>query len=851
MIERISTSLSTDSVNRYRVLYGPGIEDHYLDTDQQFLDFQTAVMRGLKQNGYQRVVFISPDKPIYFRDKESMNLTLKINREEALPQAYKASSFQGPIGNYFLLEQSAQSSAMDEPMIDADSNDLEPYKRMKDSFALRKIDDLMMLEEGIPTAVVIMQAETFIRHQPDQRSLAGKIGKWQLKAGSQQGPENVCVFVFANASYEDLADMTNRMTIPELRSFILNEETRKDVIRVGFPERDELERLLQELQIAGMSLSAQQREKLIRAVLAEGGKLSLWTKRLLIGQETVKHFQLKKEWFSQYLPGEKNAFEQLEELVGLEHITHHLRENAALIQVMHQQENFNLPTLHMMFVGNPGTGKTTVARLVGEIYFEIGLLKRGHLVEVQPADLIGDVVGATAIKTNQVVDQALDGVLFIDEAYMLAEKDRGGFGQEALDTLLMRMENDRERLVVIFAGYPERMQKMRESNPGLPRRIPEENVIVFEDFSAGALQTILESFIKKNGFQLSQEADKKLQTVIYEMVLRRDENFGNAGEMRNLCDAIIRHWALHHTSEKVASSRVIEVEDIPPGYLSYVDHQPLQSDAIESYFSDLIGMQPIKDLFLGVSEQIEFQRLRQEFNPEQTSEIIRPQHLAFLGNPGTGKTTIARKVGQFYQQLGVLRKGHCVEVSRVDLVGEYVGHTAQKTMKQVKKALDGVLFIDEAYSLSSRGQQDFGQEAIDTLVKAMEDYRDRLLVIFAGYTEEMSAFLSSNSGLASRIPAIIEFSDFTEEELTQILNSLAAQEGFILPADVQQKAARALHRRKEVMAERFGNARTVRNLFFSMRRNLYRRVLSLGRDAIHQQPEILVRFELEDVSRQR
>ncbi len=137
------------------------------------------------------------------------------------------------------------------------------------------------------------------------------------------------------------------------------------------------------------------------------------------------------------------------------------------------------PNLHMVFMGNPGTGKTTLARLFGEILFEIGVLKKGHLIEATGKDLIADYVGRTALKTTELIDRALDGVLFIDEAYVLTEAERGGFGQEAVDTLLSRIENDRERLVVILAGYPARMRRFLDSNPGLARRFPQDNIFVF------------------------------------------------------------------------------------------------------------------------------------------------------------------------------------------------------------------------------------------------------------------------------------------------------------------------------------------------------------------------------------
>ncbi|MEE4195835.1 MAG: AAA family ATPase, partial [Anaerolineae bacterium] len=453
MIERITTALNTDSVNRYRILYGPGIEDHFIsDRTKGFIDLETALMMGLKEVGYQRVVFISADEPVYFVDKESMQLTMKVNLKAESPFAPRESRFAGPIGRYNVLGNGSLDNMRDEPIVSDESGDMKPYKEMSDSFALRKIDHLMTSEEGIPTAVVIMQAETFIRHQPDQRTLSAKFGKWQLKNNQDTLPAgNICIFVFSDTNMESLAATARTLNVPELRSFILDEAMHQDVVRLGYPGEDELIRMFREMEIAGLVISEKKRRKAIRAILAEGGKLSLWARRLMVNAQTADSFEINREWFTHYLPGDQTAFEKLRELEGLEAVTQHLKENAALWRTMEGHGEFEPPTLHMMFTGNPGTGKTTVARLVGEIYFEIGLLRRGHLIEARYDDLVGQSIGSTPLKTNQIVDRALDGVLFIDEAYMLTDASRGNFGREALDTLLTRMENNRNRLVVIFA----------------------------------------------------------------------------------------------------------------------------------------------------------------------------------------------------------------------------------------------------------------------------------------------------------------------------------------------------------------------------------------------------------------
>jgi replication-associated recombination protein RarA len=199
--------------------------------------------------------------------------------------------------------------------------------------------------------------------------------------------------------------------------------------------------------------------------------------------------------------------------------------------------------------------------------------------------------------------------------------------------------------------------------------------------------------------------------------------------------------------------------------------------------------------------------------------------MVFVGNPGTGKTTVARLIGEIYKSIGFLRKGHCVEVSRSDLVAGYVGQTALKTKEKVREALDGILFIDEAYSLSRMSENDYGQEAIDTLVKSMEDYRGRLIVIAAGYPGPMNSFLSSNPGLRSRFTTNIHFPDFSILELGEILNRLARSEKYILPEQVLTETQNYLEISRGEAAN-YGNARSVQDLFDHMKTHLAGRMMS-------------------------
>lgn len=248
----------------------------------------------------------------------------------------------------------------------------------------------------------------------------------------------------------------------------------------------------------------------------------------------------------------------------------------------------------------------------------------------------------------------------------------------------------------------------------------------------------------------------------------------------------------------------------------------------------LIGLDEVKQLVREVQAFLAIQQRRRQALLLTEPLVL---HAIFKGNPGTGKTTVARLFGRLFLEMGVLPKGHLIECERADLVGEYIGHTAQKTRELIRKAMGGILFIDEAYALARGGEKDFGKEAIDTLVKAMEDHKEQIILILAGYRREMDYFLMTNPGLTSRFPIQIDFPDFNVQDLLRIATLMLRQRQYRLTPTGRRKLAAILQEQLEDGNPHFGNARYVRNM---LERAIRRQALRLVNQTLITRDELML-----------
>jgi SpoVK/Ycf46/Vps4 family AAA+-type ATPase len=517
---------------------------------------------------------------------------------------------------------------------------------------------------------------------------------------------------------------------------------------------------------------------------------------------------------------------ELAALVGLEPVKDMLRALRKQLIADQRRRDAGLEqrtgqTRHMLFLGNPGTGKTTVARVVARMLRELGVLREGQLVEVTRADLVASYVGQTAPKTLEVVKRALGGVLFIDEAYALT-RGEDPFGKEAVDTLVREIENHRDDLVVILAGYTKEMGEFLQSNSGLGSRFP--NRFEFPDYSAAELARIALIEAESRGFSVVEGVEARLASFFEGKVVAGRNDQGNGRLARTVVEA-----AIGRQSGRVADQpelpreamQTLFAEDFGVGDADSARSDGASRDALAA-LDDIVGLEAIKEFVRDLAAEIKATERRRALG--LPADASRSLHMVFKGNPGTGKTTVARIVGQLLKELRVLKMGHVVEVDRAGLVAGFVGQTALKTQEKIREALGGLLFVDEAYALADAdgGQGSFGREALDTLVKGMEDHRDSLIVVLAGYSGDMERLLDVNAGLRSRFPNVIEFADYSPVELQQIAERMLGQRGLVASPEALSRIAALCSLVAGDLAA--GNGRFVRNLLEAAVRRQSRRL---------------------------
>jgi SpoVK/Ycf46/Vps4 family AAA+-type ATPase len=470
------------------------------------------------------------------------------------------------------------------------------------------------------------------------------------------------------------------------------------------------------------------------------------------------------------------AMKALMALEGLESVKESVNDLLELVMQNADREERNEKMLEVVlnrvFLGNPGTGKTTVAMLYARILADMGMLSKGEVIMKSPSDFVGDVLGSSEKTTRTILDSAQGNVLVIDEAYGLAPAAGSGspagsgssdpYKAAVVDTIVEQIQarpgDDR---VVILVGYRQQMEDMLKSaNPGLARRFQIENAFTFDDYSDDSLMRILRAAVTKDGLAIPSEV--AMHAISRLAKARAQANFGNAGAcMTLLSEAKLR---MQKRVAKLSSHErnVLVKQDFDA--LDDADTFGTEGDL----FADLVGMDELKDRLYEMQSTVE---MALERNTDLAD--ICPFNWLFVGNPGTGKTTVARRMGQMFKSLGVLPYSDVVECSASEFTTGYVGQADKATLAKLRGAKGKVLFVDEAYRLNPKRGGQFMSEVLDELCNALtsEEFAGKMVVILAGYEDDIDDMLDSNSGLRSRFSAKLLFKDLSSGSIAEMLQS--------------------------------------------------------------------------------
>ena len=516
----------------------------------------------------------------------------------------------------------------------------------------------------------------------------------------------------------------------------------------------------------------------------------------------------------------ESSEERLESLIGLERVKEHIGKIVLSDIAEKERRNrvgssYQSNCMHMIFAGNPGSAKTTVARLFAGITKEKGILKSGAFVSCGGMDLDG--LGCVE-RIRDSFKSAKGGVLFIDEAYSMKS-------DTATTVLIQEMEEHRDEVIVVLAGYNERMKEFVKQNEGLKSRIP--HWVDFPDYNADELADIFKLMVKDKGFTATESAIKEAR-YIFEKAQHIDD-FGNGRYVRNILEEAIMNQSVRVLAEKGDASEIKKKElfMLIKDDIRNLDEARKEVKDPKKELKEMIGLTSAKDIIHKAIANLKLKKICVERGlPKEDASY----HMVFTGNPGTAKTSVARLFAEILKEEGVLPTGNFVEVGRADLIGQAVGHTAPLVRKRFKEAKGGVLFIDEAYSLCDGWNNSYGDEAINTIVQEMENHRDDVIVIFAGYPKPMKEFLDRNPGMSSRIAFHVNFEDYTTDELCDITRLMVDKKKMTITDSAMAKI------RENVEAARknndFGNGRYVRKLLEEAEMNIAERVYKLKKSDI-------------------
>lgn len=520
---------------------------------------------------------------------------------------------------------------------------------------------------------------------------------------------------------------------------------------------------------------------------------------------------------------ETDPWKVLEKLKGMDDFKQRMKELAAYKQYMTQRERIGLstplPPLHMAFMGNSSDRKLEVAKLLGQLLCNLGFLRESKVSYVDLEKFIRKNTQTNAFSNIEVsladnIREAKGGILFLDRISLpLVWNDNNAprnVAEEIWTDLVARLHKDEQKdWILVISGSESIIKEAVNLFIELSDNIPSQNRFYFADYTSDELMDIAHLYCRRHHYQLSKDATEALREKIKEEVIWVTTTGNDSEYIENMfTNEILEAMALRISKLKLptaAELMTIQKEDIPiVSKGNSTDMQKLRK---------MVGLGKLKTSIESHLNMVRMMKCRVDKGLEGS---MPPLHMIFVGNPGTGKTTVADFIGEIYASMGLLSKGKVIKVSRKDLVGQYLGHTEKKIQEYLKRAEGNVLFIDEAYSLcADKDGKDYGHRVMETLLTVLDKDQVDMLVILAGYPEEMKKMIGTNPGLPSRFPYTFYFNDYSVDELMQIAQSYAENRHYFFTPKAFQALRTLVERQYEDKDRFWGNARFIVRLISS------------------------------------
>lgn len=849
--ERIN-ALGIEHRGLFTAIYGVNRTDEiYITSDTKVYNLYEALYLYLLEQGYITVFY--DDKAFSYDENQLMQFfefapqdaRTNANINNSAPSGGRRDFFKnkGPMSksrerSFETTQRQAVNNQTHHDAIQLIDNSLvRHYAVLQEEGFFATINGIVEQDAPRKVAVVFTNPSTLIFDEGQQRRYENYLNLIRTNYISKQiGLKLIGLYDFESheAFAQDLKEGTDKFLFrPPFKDLILNDLTstaddkerhqHNTVFFLGDPGKDEVENLLQLKRLEpDMPNFLENWEDIVlniwQGISANKKDKNSPTLRLM------KDFLwLTSEDFNSIIKGisTEKAIDRLKHMEGIDIVYRQFEQYRQSLRAHRNGNGGGRFRPHMALMGSPGTGKTTVARLFGEILREDHLLPKGHFVKVDVSELIGEYVGSTRPKTRAVCERARGGVLFIDEAYglMSGENDHGdvNYGKEAIEVLIQFME-DHDDSLVILAGYTDEiMHLINEGNQGFRRRFNELGFFHFEDYKPDVLFNIAMKMIPVETTDAFRTALRNIITYKYAY---RTKKFGNVGEMENLVNNIVGTYRESLNDQQTHVP--LDVVHLPERLKLLVDPAMLNPDMMLAELNSLVGQNGIKQVVRNLFNKCRSERIKLALFPVNDgaaeNEGFRPEmsrlNFIFSGNPGTGKTTIARIMGTLLQRLGVLSSTDASVLTEV--AGNDLLTATPATIKKLfEDNIGKVLFIDEAYQL--RESPRIVADIVGNITN--KDYQNKLCIILAGYTDDMEHMMDVNFGMRRRFD-VVPFVDYTDEELWEILERMVGNPKNQVRMDLQACKPAAMSYFKSLVRDRnFGNAGVVDNLMAVLKSN--------------------------------